>query len=121
MHARLGPCYLRERSQFVSNILDQAAPAFGIQQPHPPDMARKIPFANEICEHRLMKSCRTDVHRKPDGEKALDKVRRNDHVTQPQRRKQHLAERTDVDDARIAVESLQGSYRHAFIAVLAVI
>src|SRR5260370_21316230 len=53
--------------------------------------------------------------------KVLDEVGGNDDIGDRQRRKQDLAERTDVDHPRGMVEALQRCYGFAVVAILAVI
>src|SRR5215813_15257339 len=52
---------------------------------------------------------------------SINEVRRSNDVTDANRRKQYLAERSDVDDALLSVETLQCSQRLAQVTKLAVV
>src|SRR5713101_3577920 len=64
---------------------------------------------------------RTHVHCMANRYKVLDEVGGDNDIAHPQRRKQDLAERTDVYHPRRMVEALQRCYRFAVVAILAVI
>src|SRR5690348_11791778 len=98
MHAC--PCsrYLRQGAELILQILDQRVASLSVDQSHAADVARKMTFSNEIGQHRLMKSWRTNVQREAGGKKPLHQIFRDHHVTEPQRGEQHFAEGADVDD-----------------------
>src|ERR1043166_2505046 len=51
----------------------------------------------------------------------IDQIRRSNDVTDANGRKQHFAERSDVDDALLSVEPLQRSQRLAQVTKLTVV
>src|SRR3569833_1600274 len=80
-----------------------------------------MPAVDEISHYGLIQMRRADVHSETHGSKSLAQIGWNHQVTKAQRREQCLAESSDVDHARVPVQSLQRRDRRAFIAVLAVV
>src|SRR5262249_48798926 len=78
-------------------------------------------FSHEISEHSLKEVGRTYVHTIANCGETFDQVSWNHDITEPQRREQCFAEGPDIDNAGVAVQALQGSDRHARIAVFAVV
>src|SRR5579863_9499697 len=99
MHSCLVPCYLHSRSKMLADVFQQHISAFSVDGSHSPDMTHKVAFSDEVSQHRLTECRRADVKRKSCGKKTLHQIFGYDQVPQPKRRKQHLAEGTDVDNA----------------------
>ena len=66
-----------------------------------------MPAAQKVVEDGLVQGGREDVHRVADPAEPRDQIGGDHQVADPQRRKQHLAERPDVNDALVGVEAVQ--------------
>src|SRR5215469_5462884 len=108
-------------TQSLLKVFDKRAPPLPVEQSHPPDMPREMTLTKEVGEHGLEESRRPDVVDESDGKKAVDKIGWHDHVTKPQGGKQNLAERSDINHSRVAIQSLQRGNRVAFVAKFAVV
>src|SRR5580704_9222552 len=84
-------------------------------------MTCEMSFAQKVREHRLIQMGMGKVQSLPYGHETVDKVRRNDHIARPHRRKKDLAESSDIDHTGISIETLQRSDGHAAVAVFAVV
>src|SRR5690348_3970505 len=111
MHASLISEDFDSLPELLVDVIHERVPVVAIQHPHAADMTRKMSFHNKIGEHFLIKGGGTEVHGSPHQQEAVDEIGRQYEIAQPQRWKQHLAERPDVDYASIGVEPLQGRDR----------
>ncbi len=121
MQARLGTMHMQDGIEFFPDAVDKDLSALAVHQPHSPDVSGEVSFIDKIREHRLIQMRRAHVHCMANCYKVLDEVGGNDDIAHPQRRKQDLAKRTDVDHPRRMVEALQRCYGFAVVAILAVI
>src|SRR6478609_10597282 len=107
MHTCVSPGDVCRLAEFFSNAFDQGTAALCIEQPHSPDVPRKMAFANEVCQYGLKEVGWPNVHCGAHPTECLDQIRGNDQVSQSQRWEKHFAERAHVDHAGAVVESLQ--------------
>ena len=56
MHARLSSGQVHCKTKFLTQALDQYTSSLAIKEFHPPNMAREVPFNNEIREHSEQES-----------------------------------------------------------------
>src|SRR5690606_31866986 len=108
VHAGLGAMDLELVAEHLAYVLLQQSAPFPVERSHSADVPREVAGLDELREHRLMQIRRCNVDGLSNGDEAVDQVGRHDHVAESQRRKQHFAARPDIDDAIVAVESLQG-------------
>jgi hypothetical protein len=97
---------VKERAKLALERVDEDLAAFGVEQPHAPNVAGKMTFAEKVGENSLVEMRRTDVHGVAHGEEGIDEIGRNDDVSDAKGREKDLAESTDVDDAGRVVEAL---------------
>jgi hypothetical protein len=108
-------------AQRTPQAIQQCIPPFVVERSHPPDVPREVILDNEISQHCLTESRGGDIHCHANGLKPVDQRSWNDDISQAKRGIQHLAESSDVHDARVAVEALQRGDRHVFVSVFAVV
>ena len=95
--------------------------ALAILRTHAAQVSREMPFVDELREHRLSEIRLGHIDRLAHGEKAIEQVGRDHHVADAHRGKEHLAERPDIDHARVGIEPLEGRDGTALVAILAVV
>ena len=76
---------------------------------------------DELGERLVLQERAAAVREQPRPREGLDQSRRQDEITDAQRGKHHLRERSEVEDALAAIERLQRVDRTALEAVLAVV
>ena len=106
MNPGVRPNHLEATAEFPPQRLDQHAAALRVRRACPPQMPREVTLDDEVRQDGLVQRGWTDVHRVAHRHEPADQVARDDHIADSQRGKQHLAERADVDDAPVAVETL---------------
>lgn len=84
-------------------------------------MDAEAAIGEEVRDSPLGERRREAVGRAPDADERLDEVVGQHRVGQPQRRKEGLGERADVEDPGIFVDPLDGGERAASVAELAVV
>src|ERR1035438_7069598 len=94
-------------AEFVVDAFDQCTSPLAVQCPHSSDVAGKVPFANKVGHYVLVEIRRSKIHCAAYRAEAIDQVRRHHDIADAQRWKQDFAECSDIDDAGIAVETLQ--------------
>src|SRR5690242_11583266 len=108
MHASLISENVDSVPELLVDVIHARVPEIAIQHPHAADMTGKMSFHNKIGEHFLIEGGGAQVHGSAHEQEAVDEIGRQHEIAQPQRWKQHLAERPDVDYASIGIEPLQG-------------
>src|SRR5258708_3027297 len=121
MQTRLFPVHVDVNLQVFFKARGQGTPPVGIQQTHSPDVSREVTFPDKVRQHRLKEGRWADVEGESYSEKALNEIWWDYDVPEAQRRKQDLAERSNVYHSRTAIESLQRRNRHALITIFTVV
>ena len=78
----------------------------GVPRPCSPQVALEVPLADEVGQDLLLERRGVPVGQSLGADEGGDEGLGEDEVAQPQRRKQHLGERADVEDPGPLVESL---------------
>src|SRR6185437_14529541 len=95
--------------------------AFGVHGAHPANVAGEVTLPYEVSERLLIQGRREDVDCVAHGAKGGDDSVWQQEIADAQRRKAHLAEGADIDDATVAVEPLQRRDGFTAEAVFAVV
>src|SRR5919199_5397089 len=91
-----------------------------VERSHTPYVTTEVPFLYKVCQDRLLNRGRVTPSHRARRKKSVNERGRRDDVAQPQRREEKLAERPDVDDPTVAVETLKRRDGATFVPVLAV-
>ena len=105
MHTGLCSLYFHARPKLFPDGFHEYIPAFAIQYARSSNMTGKMPFHNEIIEHRLIQMRRKNIHGMTDGAKSVNQVERNHDIAETQSGKQSLAECSDINHPGTAIET----------------
>src|SRR5580700_9991775 len=121
MHPSLCSQNLERRSELFRDTLDERGSPFTVQDAHPPNVSREMSLSHKVVENCLVKVSGAQIHCLANRGKPLHEVRGNHKVAYTHGWKQNLAERSDVNHPRVAIESLERSDGHVFVAVFTVV
>src|SRR3954454_2630581 len=121
MHARLYSVKLHVITEGRANTTNQCGSAFLVERSHFSNVPSKVPALHEVGQYFLIQIRREDIHSKTNRDITANEVGWNYDVANAKRGKEHLAERADIDDPGIRIQSLQGGDRHHFVAIFAVV
>ena len=108
-------------TEHLTQRIDQPLAAGGIKRTHFLQMAREMPLLHEIGDDGLHQHLAATAEPAGGVAKGRDLLLRNDEIPQPQARIQHLAERSCVKHALVAIQALERGQRAAVVAELAVV
>src|SRR5581483_8429681 len=121
MHPRFRSQDAERTAKCAVQRFHEDASSLGVKEPCLADVSSIVALVHEIGKDGLIKQRRAYISRASNTRKPVHQIRRNNHITESQGWKQSLAESADVDYARVLIQALEGSYRHALIAVFAVV
>ena len=113
---------IRSRSANTEvSAADQCAAPLGIETSHPLQMSGEVALRHEPGDNGLFQPAAAGAEKRHRRGETVDQAVGNDEVTQPQPRKQHLAEAAGIEHDVAAIEVLQCRQRPTGIVEFAVV
>src|SRR5580692_7667620 len=112
---------LQQSHEPLASRFHQHRQALGIQLPHPPNVPRKVTFADEIAQYCLIDQRRMMCAHRLRRRKNLHHVRRNHQVRKPQSREENVSETAGEDYDRGPIQTLQRRDGPSGITIFAVV
>src|SRR6476661_3523071 len=121
VQAGSGALELEKAADSLAKEIGKRAAPFAVNTSHPPDVASEVTLLEKIGERGLIEPRRTEAGDQRLLAECVDNRRWNDDVSEPQRRKEDLAEGADVDHASGTIETAERGQRRSLVAKLAVV